>query len=131
MKDDPQPCVQGHCPRSWGSALLQKSLPGCMRKVEGGSQQNILGNAPLYSPDTKHSFLLWTLWHLVITSAVTFTVPLGLFITCPHPCLQMETQQHGHFHGGHNGRLRICFSNSDVGIAWKTGSALGESGSMA
>lgn len=40
-----------------------------------------------------------TLSHLVLTLAVTFTVPPGLFITYPHsyPCLQMETQARGPF----------------------------------
>lgn len=37
MKDDLQPCVQGHCPGSKASVLLQKSVPGCMEKVKRGA----------------------------------------------------------------------------------------------
>ena len=102
----PQPHSQDPTLESQVSLLLQKLVPSCMRKAERGVEARVYHEKfHLIGSTCSTAFLGWTLLHLVPTSAVTITVPLGLFVPFPHPypCLQMETQPHGRFYGGHVG----------------------------
>lgn len=127
---DPLPHFQGHTPSTQAALLLQQPPPRCTRKVEGPPTESTWKCSASVFPSSA-SFC-WTLLHPVIASAVTFTVPLGLLITCSHHylCLQTETSNMAIFMFAEFmfAKWESCFSNSGISTAWKMSSALEASG---
>lgn len=105
---------------------------GAWRRWREGLSQKILGNSPPYPPDMKHSFLPDALASGPNISSDLHS-PSGVI---HHIAPFLPVPSNGNpgmwpFYWGHVGWMWICFSNSDIGKAWATGSALEETGSMA
>ena len=119
-------------PRKPSFRGCRNSSPAAQGRWKEVSRQSVLREVPPYRPDMQHSLPQLDTPASGPNISSGRHSPSGVIRPVPsrYPCLQMETQFHGHFHQGHVGWLRICFSSLGVSTAWKTGSALGESGSV-
>lgn len=99
------------------ATALGARLPCCceitpLMHEEGGGRAGAVHTweCSLYRPDTKHRFPLETpaSGHNISSDLHR---PSGVIHHLPHPypCLQMGTQQHGHFYWGRLGRMRSAF----------------------
>lgn len=120
MKDDPRPRLQGHSPSGQAAVSGQRSPARYMRTLQDSCHKGHRNSrASLCAP-----------LHLVLTAAVTFTVPPGSFITHAHLHLRLRVApgNAADLTEVAFARLEPGFSNPGIGVACETGCASKKAG---